>query len=134
LTEHEDDSLIIRKGKDGKPKVVAGTFFRLVELLTDERSQDPQFVKAFLLTYRSFCEPLMLLDALIERFEHPLPKNHDKIRKKHIRVRVWYVLKMWLEVVWEDVADNEIVREKMMNFVKKRWTNVQENCRSCYSD
>jgi hypothetical protein len=32
---------------------------------------------------------------------------------------VWYVFKTWLEVVWEDVSDNEEVREKMLNFVKK---------------
>lgn len=112
--EDSPDNIVFTDLGNGKRKIRGGTFYKLVEKLTSEMVQgdvidpllsshplissltpylDPKFVSAFLLTYRAFSTPVQLLDALIKRFDVPLPENAtqeeaEKFRKgkqNHVR-------------------------------------------------
>ena len=93
----------------GKPseKVLCGTLNKLVERLTDDKTHDLNYVKTFLLTYRSFTTPEILLKKIIERYHVPRPVNaafedFERNIKRPIQLRVCNVLKQWIEKVSVD--------------------------------
>ena len=63
-------------GEDALPIIKGGVVEQLVERLTHAGFPDPEYVTAFLLTYRSFIEPEDLMDMLIKNFTVPEPASH----------------------------------------------------------
>jgi len=107
-------------------KVKGGTLPALVERLTQHDVLDPEFMNAFLLTYKSFTTPHIVLDLIIQRFNIQPPPNltpeeaHEFNEKKliPIRLRVTNVLKTWVETYFEDFDDQKLFKN-LSDFVNK---------------
>ncbi|KAH7146496.1 ras guanine nucleotide exchange factor domain-containing protein [Dactylonectria macrodidyma] len=85
--------------------VTGGSIQALVErLTTHESTPDAMFVSTFYLTFRLFCTPVRLAEALIERFDYVSESRH---MAGPVRLRVYNVLKGWLESHWRDETDRE---------------------------
>ncbi|KAH8204525.1 hypothetical protein TruAng_001299 [Truncatella angustata] len=89
--------------KEGQ--VTGGSLPALVErLTTHESTPDAMFVSAFYLTFRLFCTPKMLAEALIDRFDYVGEAPHVA---NPVRLRVYNVMKGWLESHWRESTDHE---------------------------
>ena len=89
--------------KEGQ--VTGGSLPALVErLTTHESTPDAMFVSTFYLTFRLFCTPTKLAEALIDRFDYVADSPH---MAGPVRLRVYNVFKGWLESHWRDEADSE---------------------------
>ncbi|KAI1198573.1 ras guanine nucleotide exchange factor domain-containing protein [Nemania serpens] len=89
--------------KDGQ--VVGGSLPALVErLTTHETTPDAMFVYAFFLTFRMFCSPVSLAEALIDRFDYVA---ESPIIASAVRIRVYNAFKGWLESYWRESTDSE---------------------------
>ncbi|KAI1357299.1 ras guanine nucleotide exchange factor domain-containing protein [Xylaria arbuscula] len=89
--------------KDGQ--VVGGSLPALVErLTTHETTPDAMFVSAFYLTFRLFCTPTRLVEVLIERFDYI---SESPAIANPVQLRVYNVLKGWLEAHWREPTDGE---------------------------
>ncbi|KAI2625521.1 ras guanine nucleotide exchange factor domain-containing protein [Xylaria nigripes] len=89
--------------KDGQ--VTGGSLPALVErLTTHETTPDAMFVSAFYLTFRLFCTPYELAEALIERFDYV---GESPSISSPVRLRVYNVFKGWLESHWREATDGE---------------------------
>lgn len=88
--------------KEGQ--VTGGSLPALVErLTTHESTPDALFVSTFFLTFRLFCTPPKLAEALIYRFEYVADSPH---MSGPVRLRVYNVFKQWLESHWRDETDH----------------------------
>lgn len=98
------------------PKIRAATVEQLILRATYERYPDLQFVKEFLLTYRLFMSPGVLLQYLIERWNvKPPPKmKHAQYMEwkaskgTPIRLRIVAVIKTWLDEHSLDFVESPI--------------------------
>lgn len=89
--------------KEGQ--VTGGSLPALVErLTTHESTPDAVFVSAFYLTFRLFCTPSELAEALIDRFEYV---GETPQVASPVRLRVYNVMKGWLESHWRDITDRD---------------------------
>ncbi|KAI2783937.1 ras GEF [Daldinia loculata] len=89
--------------KEGQ--ITGGSLAALVErLTTHEATPDAMFVSTFYLTFRLFCTPSKLVEALIERFDY-VGENPNAAGP--VRLRICNVLKGWLESHWRDSVDHE---------------------------
>ncbi|KAL7624652.1 Ras guanine nucleotide exchange factor bud5 [Parahypoxylon ruwenzoriense] len=89
--------------KEGQ--ITGGSLPALVErLTTHEATPDAMFVSAFYLTFRLFCTPTKLVETLIERFDYV---GEAPNAASPVRLRVYNVLKGWLESHWRDSTDRE---------------------------
>ncbi|KAK7417762.1 Ras guanine nucleotide exchange factor bud5 [Neonectria magnoliae] len=85
--------------------VTGGSLQALVErLTTHESTPDAMFVSTFYLTFRLFCTPVRLAEALIERFDYVNESTH---MAGPVRLRVYNAFKGWLESHWRDETDRE---------------------------
>ncbi|KAI0181767.1 ras GEF [Hypoxylon sp. FL1284] len=89
--------------KEGQ--ITGGSLPALVErLTTHEATPDAIFVSAFYLTFRLFCTPSELIGALIERFDYV---GESPSTASPVRLRVFNVLKGWMESHWRDCTDRD---------------------------
>ncbi|KAI1139866.1 ras GEF [Hypoxylon sp. FL0543] len=89
--------------KEGQ--ITGGSLPALVErLTTHEATPDAMFVSTFYLTFRLFCTPTKLVETLIERFDYV---GENPSTASPVRLRVYNVLKGWLESHWRESTDHE---------------------------
>ncbi|KAI7874098.1 ras GEF [Lichtheimia hyalospora FSU 10163] len=102
--------------------VKGGTLPALVERLTLHDYLDMNFINTFLLTYRSFCSSMELLNLLKARYNLKVPEDlteeEEEIwtqkKLKLVRLRVFNVLKNWLELYYNE--DDHIILEPLEEF------------------
>uniref|UniRef100_A0A0N5C4S0 Ras-GEF domain-containing protein n=1 Tax=Strongyloides papillosus TaxID=174720 RepID=A0A0N5C4S0_STREA len=130
---------------NGAHVVKNATLTKLIERLTYHKYHEPNFMKTFLTTYRSFCEPIKLLNLLIQRFNVPIPKElssknvnekektnsktsgnllieqaYNRFKKEYqrpVQMRVLVVLQYWIKDHWYDFENNNEIIERMMDFL-----------------
>ncbi|PKY01916.1 ras GEF [Aspergillus campestris IBT 28561] len=105
--------------KDGQ--IMGGSLRALVERLTAHGSTpDAVFVSTFYLTFRLFATPMEFAEALVDRFNYIGDTPHAA---GPVRLRVYNVLKGWLESHWRHDCDNTAL-DYVMHFAT---TTLMEN-------
>lgn len=107
--------------------LVGATIDVLVEKLTPHDSiVDPAFSAVFFLTFRLFCTPLDLTEALIKRWnlvapedlsDEELPMWHQR-KAFPIRLRVSNFVKTWVEMYWRSEVDDPAA-DRLKDFVEQ---------------
>lgn len=100
-------------------QVTGGSLPALIErLTTHEAAPDAMFVSTFYLTFRLFCTPVKLAEALIDRFEYVGESAH---LSGPVRLRVYNTFKGWLETHWKHEVDHEAL-QLIVPFAEQRLT------------
>lgn len=133
----QDEPGLIFTGEleNGRPVIKGGSIEKLVERLTYEKYHDVKFVKAFLLTFRSFTTPQELLQLLIDRFNvaPPSGSSTEEIAAfegavlKVVRLRVFNVLKQWLNTGFYDFQQDTELKKTLVDFIQNQIQPTMEN-------
>jgi len=126
ITEEEGQVVMITKVVHGKPLIEAATIKVLIEKLANEDSQDHEYLRIFLLTFRHVLKPIELIELLLKRIQIQLPPNptqeqivyFDKWSWK-IQYRVINFLKKWMESCWFDFHDEPKMLAALDKFVQE---------------
>ncbi|CAF2078747.1 unnamed protein product [Rotaria magnacalcarata] len=106
------------------------TIEKLIEHLTHHQLLHPRFVKSFLMTYKSYCTPLQLLNLLIDRYNIPEPTpaylyteyQLKKFRKEYVqpvKLRVLNVIRQWVDKYLSDLIEsNDHVLDQLQTFLQ----------------
>ncbi|KAI9318088.1 ras guanine nucleotide exchange factor domain-containing protein [Dichotomocladium elegans] len=108
----------------GDGNVKSGTLAALVERLTPHDQLDMNFIRTFLLTYRSFCMARQLFELLVARFNQPVPdgltaaefEDWRERKQKVIQLRVFNVFKMWIEYYFSTEEDQNLL-DDVLQFI-----------------
>eukprot|EP01120_Amphizonella_sp_Union-15-10_P012325 TRINITY_DN5451_c0_g1_i1.p1 TRINITY_DN5451_c0_g1~~TRINITY_DN5451_c0_g1_i1.p1 ORF type:complete len:588 (-),score=114.16 TRINITY_DN5451_c0_g1_i1:46-1776(-) len=117
FSEEDNDSNIVFSEKtiNGKPTIKYASLDKLISKLT-WKGVEPTFLSEFLLTYRSFCTPLELIDGLIQRLDQ---FKDDPV----VPIRVFNVFRTWIDKHWYDFSKDKLVLEKTMELLDNYTTN-----------
>eukprot|EP00158_Paraphelidium_tribonemae_P009026 Partr_v1_DN28751_c1_g1_i4_m63180 putative Son of sevenless homolog len=123
VVENGEDVLVLAVA-NSEQTVMAGTPEKLIERATSDAEKDMKFVDNFLMTFRSFTDPVYVFDELISRFNAVLPAdptdedvefyNRTKGLTQH---RVVHILKWWTTHQWHDFAWNNGLKTDLEDFV-----------------
>lgn len=106
--------------------VKGGTLNALIERLTMHDILDYNFIATFLLTYRSFCSTDDFFDMLVKRFMIQPPEGltseefevWQEKKQTPVRLRVFNIMKTWLETYYIDDKEDLLCLEKMREFAR----------------
>eukprot|EP01113_Clastostelium_recurvatum_P049806 TRINITY_DN928_c0_g1_i4.p1 TRINITY_DN928_c0_g1~~TRINITY_DN928_c0_g1_i4.p1 ORF type:complete len:1284 (+),score=384.18 TRINITY_DN928_c0_g1_i4:97-3948(+) len=126
--KQEEGIVFLQFEKGSLPIIKGATIDKLIERLTFHSYSDPNYMQEFLLTYRSFTTPQKLLDSLKERWDVKFPVHgeagkelsNDKFQKNKqvIRLRVYNVIKQWIDRHWVDYQEDPALVEPLVMFIE----------------
>lgn len=112
---YADDDEIVEDYNPEYPPIKGAVIEKLITGLTPENYFDQDFAFAFLLNYRSFTTVETVLELLKLRWDLPMPQKQSKTgvyvdpesfekkKLKPIRLRIYNVLKLWIDEHWMDI-------------------------------
>eukprot|EP01094_Clydonella_sp_ATCC50884_P017153 TRINITY_DN2930_c0_g1_i4.p1 TRINITY_DN2930_c0_g1~~TRINITY_DN2930_c0_g1_i4.p1 ORF type:complete len:663 (-),score=176.22 TRINITY_DN2930_c0_g1_i4:230-2110(-) len=104
------------EGEAKKKIIKAATLNKLVCKLTSDTGFDQSFVDMFLMTYKSFTTPDILLSKIIQRFQAPESAKEELGEKSiHlVQMRVSVVLKKWISLYVQDFESENVLSQLQM--------------------